>query len=162
MKKVFDRIFWLYMALGFLNYFTCSAVMLALRNIVQLSELACLMIAFALQTAVSFLLNRYVTFRGIEIHEKWPLFFVLTVAVCYLVAKVLLRDVYAWLINQGIFAAISDWLQQRIAASTTTAHFRTNLVMLATTFTYCVVNYLGQRYFVFRPKVHHPEGEPAF
>ena len=36
--------------------------------------------------------------------------------------------------------------------------FRHDLVMLACTFTYCVINYVGQRYYVFRAVKEKTEG----
>ena len=151
MKKLFDRVFWLYVGLGFLNYFFCSAVMLVFRNLVKLPETACLIIAFVLQTGISFVLNRFVTFRGIELARSWPLKFVCSIGVCYLVAKVLLRDVFAMLVELPFFVNLTELVRALVAKGMEPAAFRNNLVMLACTFTYCVINYLGQRYFVFRP-----------
>lgn len=154
--KLFDRTFWLYVGLGFFNYFFCSAVMLIFRNVLEVPETACLIIAFAMQTTISFFLNRYVTFRGIRISKYWPLFFVCSIAVCYVVAKVLLRDVFAQLVELPWAVDITEWLRNLLHVSREPALFRENLVMLACTFTYCVINYLGQRYFVFRA-VKEPE-----
>ena len=152
LAKLLDRTFWLYVGLGFLNYFFCSAVMLIFRNVLHFSELACLIIAFAMQTTISFFLNRYVTFRGIQISRFWPLLFVGSVATCYLVAKVLLRDVFKYLVTVPWIRSIVEWLHGFFGKSLSHDEFALNLVMLACTFTYCVINYLGQRYFVFRPR----------
>lgn len=156
MKKLFDKTFFLYVALGFLNYFFCSAVMLIFRNVLHFGETACLIIAFALQTTVSFVLNRFVTFRGIRISKWWPLKFVISIGVCYLGAKVLLKDLLHWLMTLEFFQNATLWMFEILErmfhfSSYTVEKFRDNLVLLSCTFIYCVINYVGQRYFVFKP-----------
>ncbi len=150
MKKIIDKTFFLYVILGFVNYFACSAIMLIFRNVLRLEEDLCLIIAFALQTINSFILNRYVTFRGIELEKTWPIKFVVSVAAAYVISKVLLKRVFQYLINVPFFSNIVDWLKGYVGKGND--NFRENLVMLACTFTYCVINYVGQRYFVFRAR----------
>jgi putative flippase GtrA len=151
-SKILDKTFWLYVALGFLNYGVCNAIMLVLHNVFHVGTTASLIIEFALQTGVSFLLNRYVTFRGIRISRWWPVKFFVSVGVSYLVAKVLLYKVFEYLITLPFFVAIADWVQGIVARDADPLKFRHNLVMLACTFVYCVINYVGQRYYVFRPR----------
>ena len=150
MRKIFDKTFILYVILGFVNYFACSAIMLIFRNVLRMDEDLCIIISFALQTVNSFILNRYVTFRGIEISKWWPVKFVVSVALAYVVSKVILKRVYQYLIEVPFFSGIADWLQGYVGKGND--NFRENLVMLACTFTYCVINYVGQRYFVFTAK----------
>ena len=66
-NQFFDKTFWLYVALGILNYGVCNLIMLILHNVFYVAKTPSLIIEFALQTGISFLLNRYVTFRGLEI-----------------------------------------------------------------------------------------------
>ncbi len=157
-KKLLDKTFWIYVGLGFLNYGICNAVMLVLHNLCHVGTTASLIIEFAMQTMISFLLNRYVTFRGISISRYWPVKFVISVGVSYLIAKVLLLKVFEWLITLPFFIAISDWIQGIVAKQADPLIFRHNLVMLACTFTYCVINYVGQRYYVFKPVTQKTEG----
>ena len=151
-NKIFDKTFWLYVILGLLNYGVCNAIMLVLHNVFQVGKDASIIIEFALQTGVSFLLNRYVTFRGIPISRWWPVKFFVAVGVSYLLAKVLLLKLFEYLITLPFFISIADWLQGLVARDADPMKFRQNLVMLACTFAYCVINYVGQRYYVFRPR----------
>ena len=151
-NKVMDRTFWIYVCLGLLNYGICNAVMLELHHVFSVGKQESILIEFALQTSISFVLNRWVTFRGIKISKYWPLMFVLTVAGSYLIAKVLLLKVFEYLITLPFFISISDWLQGIVAKNAEPSKFRESLVMLGCTFVYCVINYIGQRYFVFRPQ----------
>ena len=151
-NRVFDRTFWIYVILGLVNYGVCNAIMLVLHLVFHVETDAALYIEFALQTGVSFLLNRYVTFRGLKISRWWWLMFFLSVGLSYLVAKVLLYRVFEYLITLPFFIFIADWLQGRVAKGKDPLVFRHSLVMLACTFVYCVINYIGQRYYVFRPR----------
>ncbi len=151
LKKIMDKTFWLYVFLGILNYGVCNAIMLVLHHVFHVSEDMSLIIEFAMQTMVSFLLNRFVTFRGLKISRWWWIMFFVSVGLSYLIAKVLLLQVFKYLITLPFFIAISDWLQGIVAASADAAKFRESLVMLACTFVYCAINYIGQRYYVFRP-----------
>ena len=150
--KLLDKTFWLYVVLGFLNYGICNAIMLWLHHSFDVATDPALYIEFALQTMVSFVLNRWVTFRGRRLSPWWPALFFLSVGASYLLAKVLLFKVFEYLITLPFFVAIADWLQGLVARSAEPAVFRHDLVMLACTFVYCVINYVGQRYFVFRPR----------
>ena len=151
-RKLLDKTFWIYVALGFLNYGICNAIMLWIHHNLNVPTDPSLYIEFAMQTMVSFLLNRYVTFRGIRISRYWPLKFVVSVGLSYLLAKVLLFKVFEYLITLPFFYGIADWLQGFVASGKDPLVFRHDLVMLACTFVYCVINYIGQRYFVFRPR----------
>ena len=151
-KKIMDKTFWLYVCLGLLNYGICNAIMLVLHHVFSVGKQESIIIEFALQTTISFVLNRWVTFRGLRISKYWPLLFVITVAASYLIAKVLLLKVFEYLITLPFFIGVSDWLQGIVAKNADPAKFRESLVMLSCTFVYCVINYIGQRYFVFRPR----------
>ena len=70
-NRVFDRTFWIYVILGLVNYGVCNAIMLVLHLVFHVETDAALYIEFALQTGISFLLNRYVTFRGLKISRWW-------------------------------------------------------------------------------------------
>ncbi len=149
-KKLLDKTFWIYVALGILNYAICNAVMLALHFMFEVETDPALYIEFAMQTMASFLLNRFVTFRGLKISRWWWIMFFVSVGVSYLIAKVLLYKVFEYLITLPFFISIADWLQNLVAKGKPPLDFRHALVMLACTFVYCVINYIGQRYYVFR------------
>ncbi|MBO4211717.1 MAG: GtrA family protein [Oscillospiraceae bacterium] len=150
-SKILDKTFWIYVALGILNYAICNAVMLVLHLVFDVATDPALYIEFAMQTIVSFLLNRFVTFRDLKISRWWWIMFFVSVGTSYLIAKVLLYKVFEYLITLPFFYSISDWIQQIVAKEAATETFRHSLVMLACTFVYCVINYIGQRYYVFRP-----------
>ena len=152
LSKILDKTFWIYVILGLVTYGVCNAIMLVLHLIFDVATDPALYIEFALQTGVSFLLNRFVTFRGLKISRWWWLMFFISVGASYLIAKVLLYKVFEYLITLPFFISIADWLQGLVAKGGDPLVFRHSLVMLACTFVYCVINYIGQRYYVFRPR----------
>ena len=152
LRKILDKTFWLYVFLGLLNYGVCNAIMLVIHLVFDVETDLALYIEFALQTGISFLLNRDVTFRGLKISRWWWLMFFISVGASYLIAKVLLYKVFEYLITLPFFISIADWLQGIVAKGKDPLVFRHSLVMLACTFVYCVINYIGQRYYVFRPR----------
>ena len=160
LKKVFDKTMLIYILLGLLNYGVCNAVMLVVRFVFDVPQTPSLILEFAMQTAISFLLNRDVTFRGLQISRFWPLKFVVSVGLSYLAAKVLLLKVFEYLIVRAPLVSVADWLQGIVAKNADPARFRESLVMLATTMIYCAVNYIGQRYYVFKPLKQGTECPP--
>ena len=163
-KKLFDMTFLIYVALGFLNYGFCSAVMLFFKHELGVPDVPCMYISFFLQTTISFFLNRYVTFRGLEISRYWPVYVVISVASCVVIARVLLKKLLEYLITLPFFISIADWVQSVFFAITkkqiAPANFRDDLILLTCTFTYSVINYIGQRYFVFKPRKRDREYPP--
>lgn len=81
---------------------------------------------------VSYFLNKYFTFKNRQKSVKTVLKFVVNIAVCYLVAYGLAKPVAAWL-----FSGFSVTVQENIA-------------MLAGMCIFVGMNYLGQRFVVFR------------
>ena len=155
--RVFDRTMLLYLVLGIVNYGVCNAIMLIVHHVLHVDRTPSLLLEFFLQTGISFLLNRYVTFHGIEISRWWPLKFVVSVGLSYLVAKVLLLHVFEFLIIRRPLCTLALWLHRTVVPDSDYAKFLDSLVMLGTTFIYCVVNYVGQRYYVFRPRKQDTE-----
>lgn len=151
MKKIIDKTLLIYAGLGLLNYGFCNAVMVILRNVVGMEQLWYLIICFLMQSIISFVLNRYVTFRGLEISKYWPLKFLVSVCICYLGAKVLLLRLCVWAIELPVFVAASEWLKGFLHLSMEASRLRGTIADLMCTFIYCVINYVGQRYYVFRP-----------
>lgn len=150
MKKIIDKTFFVYAGLGLLNYAFCNAIMVVLRNVVGIDQIWYLIICFLMQSTISFLLNRFVTFRGLHISKYWPVKFVVSVAVCYLGAKVLLLRFCMWAIEFPFFVNASEWLKNTLKLTMPASELRGTVADLACTFIYCVINYIGQRYFVFR------------
>lgn len=151
MKKIIDKTFFIYAGLGILNYGFCNAIMVILRNVVGMEQIWYLIICFLMQSTISFLLNRYVTFRGLHISRYWPLKFVISIGICYLGAKVLLLKFCMWAIEFPVFVSLSEWLCGFLQLTMPASELRGTVADLMCTFIYCVINYVGQRYFVFRP-----------
>lgn len=146
-----DKTMIIYALLGILNYGFCNFIMLVLDNELHVPFPWYLIICFAMQSTISFVLNRYVTFRGLKISKYWPLKFIISVGLCYLGAKVLLYKACCWAATEteaGI--AFSTWVKGLLGTTMEVPEVGRNISNLLCTFIYCVINYIGQRYFVFR------------
>lgn len=158
MKKVFDKTMFLYLILGLLNYAVCNAVMLFVNIALHVPETPSLILEFVLQTINSFILNRYVTFRGWRVSRLWPLISLCSIGVCYLLAKVLMRDVFVSLMQAEPLRSVAAWGQDVLKNDMPLEEFCEKIAMLLCTLTYSAINYIGQRYVVFR-RVKTPETE---
>ena len=144
-KKVLDRTFWIYVGLGITNYLICNTVMLILYNFCGFGKDSAFGVYYCMQTLISLLLNRFVTFRNLKISRLWPVRFVISIALSYLLAKVLLKELAEWLVALPVIAGV---LRQLAGAHA--PKLAGNLVLVSCSLCYCAVNYIGQRYFVFR------------
>lgn len=151
MKKLIDKTLVLYLLLGIANYIVCNTVMLFINIVFSVPETPSLMIEFLLQTVSAFFLNRYVTFRGRRITRFWPLLSIGVFLLCFLIAKVLLRDVFYALMQTPAMTVSANRLQTLLGLDAEPEVFREKLVMLMCTLMYSILNYFGQRYLVFRP-----------
>lgn len=145
LKRVLDRTFWIYVGLGITNYLVCNTVMLVLYNLCGFGKDSAFGVYYCLQTLISLLLNRFVTFRRLPVSRLWPLRFLLSIGLSYVLAKVLLKKLAEWFVAQQAVAAL---LEQ--AAGDFAPRLAGNLVLVACSLSYCAINYVGQRYFVFR------------
>jgi len=129
---IFDRIFLKFMSVGVVNTIVGSGLMFALYNFFGVGYWFSSAIAYIFGSVLSFFLNKYWTFSI----QKWSAFmvvgFIVNIAVCYFLAyKVAQTLIYALLANQ------SEKLQGNIA-------------MLVGICLFTGLNYLGQRFMVFR------------
>lgn len=146
MKRVLDKTLLVYMLLGLINYLFCSCIMLIVYNKTYATEELSFLVYYLLSSVISLLLNRFVTFRDQHPKTTWPIRFLLVVFTCYMAAQIgfkaaldaffLRPKIQAWLIHTTHTRQVKE--------------LESNISLLASSFAYCILNYFGQRYFVFR------------
>ena len=123
-----------FLIVGLINTAVGAGVMFLLYNLAHFSYWVSSACNYIAGGTVSFFLNKYFTFQN---HEKSPgqvLLFIFTLAVCYVLAYLIAKKaVYALLFTQ-------------------TQKVRDNISMLAGMCLYTILNYFGQRIFVFAKK----------
>ena len=134
LKKLFDVTFWKFILVGFANTFVGTGVMFVMYNVFQCSYWISSASNYVVGSVVSYLLNKYFTFKNKNKDPKIMVRFIINIALCYLVA-------YGG--AQPIVKAIF---------SNADVVLRDNLAMLCGMGLFVILNYVGQRFFVFSNK----------
>lgn len=93
-------------------------------------------------SVVSYFLNKYFTFKNKEKGWKPVLRFALNIAVCYVIAYVLVSPFVGWVCSANHWTMFG-WSK---------AKFSGNVAMAAGACVFVACNYIGQRFFAFREK----------
>lgn len=158
MKKFFDKTLLIYMALGVANFIVCTVAMLLVYNYTSATEELSFLVYYCLSSTASLFLNRFITFRQQRPGANWPLKFLACVIVCYILTKIFFKDILDLILLAPQFQL---WLL-RLLPTADLVHLENNISLVSTSLAYCLLNYFGQRYFVFcrrHVKKHAAENE---
>ena len=123
-----------FLMVGVINTLVGTGLMFILYNIFSANYWISSASNYIVGSIVSYFLNKYFTFQNEEKSWKQILSCVVNITVCYLIAYGVAKPVVSW-----IFSGFNEKIQG-------------NLSMLAGMCLFVVLNYLGQRLFVFRKK----------
>lgn len=132
LQKFFDRTFWKFILVGIVNTLFGTAIMFVFYNVFHLSYWISSASNYFFGSILSYFLNRMFTFRSQNSHAKEIVRFAANITVCYLCAYGLAKPLVKWVLS-GASQSIQD-----------------NLAMLAGMCLFVLLNYIGQRFFVFR------------
>ena len=143
-KKIVDKTFWLYLLVGVLNFIVCTAIMFILFNLCGVSEHLAPVVNYVLGSIIWYFSCQYLLFRGRASTWQTIVRFIIEVLVCYgfsyyAVAPLCSRGL---LKLQGVRSFFSFGGEDKMAG---------NCEMTIGALVYAIVNYFGQRYFVFSP-----------
>ena len=131
---LFDKVFFKFIAVGIVNTLTGSAIMFVLYNIAGVGYWFSSAANYVVGSVLSFFLNKYFTFN----EKHWSVFmvlaFILNIAVCYFIAY-------------GIAKPVMNCLLR-----TNSIKIRENAALFTGMCFFTGLNYLGQRFVVFRGK----------
>ena len=131
MRKLFDPTLFKFLLVGIVNTLVGCGTMFLLYNLAGCSYWISSAANYLIGGIVSFFLNKYFTFQNQERSWKQVGKFVITVAVCYVLAYGVAKPFTGY-----ILAGQSKNIQE-------------NAAMLAGMCLYTGLNYLGQRFFAF-------------
>ena len=138
MKKLigafFDKRFLKFCLVGVANTLIGSAVMFGLYNLAHCSYWFSSAMNYVVGSVVSYFLNKHFTFRNAERGWKVVARFVLSIAVCWVLAYGIAKPAVAMV----------------LAGMPLSQQMQGNLTMLAGAGLFVVLNYTGQRFFAFR------------
>jgi putative flippase GtrA len=129
--------FFRFVIVGVINTIVGTSIMFALYNLAGFGYWLSSISNYALTSILSFFLNKYFTFRTKEWKTYQIIYFALNIAVSYFIAY------YA--AEKLIYAMLNNYSQQ----------IKDNIAMLAGMCLFVAINYLGQRFLVFKPHTPH-------
>ena len=121
-----------FLIVGVINTLVGTGVMFVLYNFFSVSYWISSAANYVVGSIVSYFLNKYFTFQNKEKSLKQMIRFIVNIAACYLAAYGAAKPLISWL--------LSDMNEK----------FQGNAAMLAGTCLFVVLNYFGQRWFVFQ------------
>lgn len=134
-KSLFDKTFLKYFLVGIVNTIIGSTVMFVFYNVFHLGYWISSASNYIFGSISSYLLNRQFTFRSNAYAGKTLLRFVFHILSCYFIAYGIAKPLTRFLL-EGCGKTIQE-----------------NIAMVVGLGLFVVLNYLGQRLFVFRKKL---------
>ena len=131
-KKWLDIRFLKFMVVGVVNTVVGTAVMFVMYNVFNQSYWISSASNYVVGSILSYFLNKYFTFESKKKSLSQVLKFVLNISLCYLVAYGIAKPAVTWML-QGQQGALRD-----------------NLAMVVGMVLFTLLNYIGQRAYVFK------------
>lgn len=152
LKRMVDRTLIYYVIIGILNLIVCTAIMFLLFNVCGFSDHIAPLFNYGLGSVIWFLACRYILFRGKQNSWKQILRFIAEVIVCYLISYYVIAPLLAKVLlpipQVRHFFSFGGEEEEMI---------RGNCEMSIGAAAYAILNYFGQRYFVFSKRFELPE-----
>ncbi len=151
MKKIrgmVDRTLALYVVVGVANFIFCTALMFFLFNAWGVSEHVAPLVNYGLGSVISFLGSKYLIFPGVKSGVQQYFRFVFEILICYGISYYLLAPVAAGFLLRN--DTIYQWFTFGGGAKVTA-----NCEMAVCSLIYALLNYFGQRYFVFTDRFEY-------
>lgn len=131
-KKWLDIRFLKFMLVGVVNTIVGTAIMFVLYNVFHQSYWISSASNYVVGSILSYFLNKYFTFENKKKSWRQVLKFILNISVCYLAAYGIAKPAVTWVLA-GQQGALRD-----------------NLAMAAGMVLFTLLNYVGQRAYVFK------------
>jgi putative flippase GtrA len=131
-NKIIDKVTLKFILVGIINTIVGNGVMFLLYNLFGVGYTVSSVANYVVGSIVSYFLNKYFTFKQTKKSGLEVLKFILTIAVCYVIAYGVAKPL-AYYVFSGLSVKLKD-----------------NLAMLAGSGIFVVLNYFGQRFFAFK------------
>lgn len=132
--KLIDKTAWKFLLVGVVNTLVGTSVMFVSYNVLGLGYWVSSAANYAIGSVVSYFLNKYFTFQNRERSVKMIVSFVINISLCYLIAYGAAKSL--------VYRAMEGFPLE----------MRDNGAMLVGMCLFVGLNYLGQRFLVFRKK----------
>lgn len=129
-----NKTFFKFIIVGIINTIVGAGIMFALYNLFHCSYWFSSIMNYVVGSVVSFFLNKYYTFESKNLSLREIIYFILNIAICYLIAYGLAKPVALYLLSD-----YSKIIQENVA-------------MFIGMVIFTGLNYLGQRFIVFKTR----------
>lgn len=130
-RKLIDKTFIKFILVGCINTLVGTAVMFISYNVISLGYWISSALNYVVGSIVSYFLNKYYTFQDKEKSKKKIIKFIVNISVCYIIAYGVAKPLI------------------RIILDTSKQSIQENIAMLFGMGLFVILNYIGQRVFVF-------------
>ena len=147
-RRMVDRTFWIYLVVGVSNFIFCTCLMFLLFNACGVNEHVAPLINYGLGSIIWFLGCKYVIFPGVKTSPQQCIRFAIEVLVCYGVSYYLIAPMVAKFLldHEDIYSFFTFGGGAKVTA---------NCEMAVCAIVYALLNYFGQRYFVFSDRFEY-------
>ena len=132
LKKLFDKTFWKFILVGVANTIFGTGIMFVFYNVFHFSYWVSSASNYFFGSILSYILNRLFTFQNKAATQKTLPRFVINISLCYLLAYGLAKPL--------VIHILADLTKQA----------QENIAMLVGMCLFVGLNYIGQRFFVFK------------
>lgn len=129
-----DKTFFKFIIVGIINTIVGAGIMFALYNLFHCSYWLSSIMNYVVGSVVSYFLNKYYTFGSKQTSVKEIIYFILNIAVCFLIAYGLAKPVALYILSD-----YSKAVQENVA-------------MFIGMVIFTGLNYLSQRFIVFKKR----------
>ena len=147
-KELFDVKLLKFILVGIINTILGAGTMFLLYNCFNVNYYACSVCNYIVGGISSYFLNKYFTFKNHSRSKREIVYFIILILFCYLISyPVLKREIYfVYDSFPDIFGSLTD-------------KTKGNIALLSGEIAYTVLNYIGQRYIVFKNRENKDAAE---
>lgn len=127
-----DKTFFKFIIVGIINTIVGAGIMFVLYNLFHCSYWFSSIMNYVVGSVVSYFLNKYYTFESKKIKIKEIIYFILNIAMCYIIAYGLAKQMALYILS-GYSKAVQE-----------------NTAMFIGMVIFTILNYLSQRFIVFK------------
>lgn len=149
-KRMVDRTLLYYVIIGVLNFVICTALMFVLFNICGFSDHVAPLFNYGLGSLIWYLGCRYILFPDQKTTSRQMIRFLIEVVVCYLLSYYLAAPLLS-----GLLLRLETMRRLFSFGGNSVQMIEGNCQMTVGAIVYAVINYFGQRYFVFTARFEH-------
>lgn len=133
-KKFFDITFWKFIIVGIVNTLFGTGIMFLFYNVFHFDYWISSASNYIFGSILSYFLNKFFTFKSKKNSKKDIIKFTINITLCYAIAYGAAKPLVKWILS-GASTSVQE-----------------NLAMLVGMGLFVILNYCGQRFFVFTDK----------